>query len=126
MSSGDSALALALRELLADAIADSLRDPQVLEELRAVVREELEAREARTPAGDDRLMTVADAARYAGVQAATVREWLRGGKLAAVRVGRQWRLRRADLERYLSDAPAPGTDVDVDAEVARIVAMSKR
>jgi len=119
---GSTALALALRELLTDA----LRDPAVLEEFRAVVREELDAREAPLPQeADDRLMTVADVARYAGVKTATVRGWLRAGKLPSVRAGRQWRMRRAELDRFLAGA-GQGEAVDVEAEAARIVAMASR
>jgi len=35
------------------------------------------------------------------VSSAAVREWCRLGKLRAQRVGRQWRIQRADLESFL-------------------------
>lgn len=35
----------------------------------------------------------------------TVYRWIREGKLRATRVGRQWRIRRADLEAFMSGRP---------------------
>jgi len=38
----------------------------------------------------------------------TVYRLIRTGDLPAVRVGRQWRFRRADLEKWLAAREAPG------------------
>ncbi len=37
------------------------------------------------------------------VTAKTVRDWLRSGELIGVKVGRSWRIRASDIDRYLDD-----------------------
>jgi excisionase family DNA binding protein len=64
------------------------------ERIRRVVREELAA--ARP--GPAELMTTAEAAGHARVKPATIRDWVRVGRLRAQRVGRHLRVRRADLD----------------------------
>ena len=48
------------------------------------------------------VMTPAQAADYLQVSEASVRSMLRRGALPGRKMGRLWRLRRADLESYLS------------------------
>lgn len=47
----------------------------------------------------EQLLTTDEAADYLRVHVETVRFWIRTGRLAAVKVGRGWRIRRGDLER---------------------------
>ncbi len=47
------------------------------------------------------LLTCEEAASYLRLHARTVGRLLTQGKLPGVKVGRQWRLRRADLDAYL-------------------------
>ena len=47
------------------------------------------------------LMTCEEAAAYLRVHERTVGRLLKRGELPGVKVGRQWRLRRADLDAYL-------------------------
>jgi excisionase family DNA binding protein len=70
-----------------------------LDEIRAVIREELDARERR--AAPDVLSTE-QAAGLAGVSAKTVRAWIAAGDLAAGHRGPRRTIRRADLERFLA------------------------
>ena len=49
----------------------------------------------------DELETTEFAADYLKVHVETVRLWIRTGLLPAVKVGRNWRVRRSDLERIL-------------------------
>ena len=53
------------------------------------------------------LLTVAEVATELGVNPATVRVWLRSGRIAAVKVGpRQWRVPRAALAGLSTATPA--------------------
>ena len=47
----------------------------------------------------EQLFTTEDAAEFLRVHVETVRFWIRTGRLAAVKVGRGWRIRRGDLDR---------------------------
>ncbi len=50
----------------------------------------------------DNLLTTEDVLTYLRINARTVYRLIRGGELRAVRVGRQWRVRRQDLERFVA------------------------
>ena len=50
---------------------------------------------------DHELLTPEEAARYLRVNPQTVYRLLRGGRCPGVKVGRQWRIRKADLEAHL-------------------------
>jgi excisionase family DNA binding protein len=66
---------------------------------------------------DDPLLTVDEVAARIRTTPETVRRWLRGGRLAGVRPGGTrlgWRVREADLQRFLS---RPGTARDAADEV---------
>lgn len=49
------------------------------------------------------LMTVHETAAQLKVRESTVRSWIRGGKLRAIKFGREWRVAVRDLERFLND-----------------------
>ena len=51
----------------------------------------------------ERLYVLKEAADYLGIKPATLREWLRTGKVKGSKVGRQWRLRESDLEAICHD-----------------------
>ncbi|HEX2029621.1 MAG TPA: helix-turn-helix domain-containing protein [Nitriliruptorales bacterium] len=50
----------------------------------------------------DELLTVAEVADMLRVSTMTVYRLIRTGEIPAVRVGRNYRVRRADLEQYLA------------------------
>jgi excisionase family DNA binding protein len=57
-----------------------------------------------------RLMTTEEVIAYLRVNARTVYRLIQAGDLPAVRVGRQWRVRRADLDDWLERGrPATAT-----------------
>ena len=71
---------------------------------------------AERPAeAEDRWMTLSEAAEYVGVKdAATLRSWIGAGDLRFGRAGREYRLRRSDIDAYLlrhelEGAPAPAS-----------------
>ena len=49
------------------------------------------------------LLTVGDVAEVMRVSTMTVYRLIKSGQLAAVRVGRSYRMRRSDIERYLDE-----------------------
>ena len=63
------------------------------------------------PALLDRLYTTEEVARILRVSQKTVQMWIRAGTLPAMRYGRLWRIRQADLvafgEVFTTDAAAP-------------------
>jgi excisionase family DNA binding protein len=48
-------------------------------------------------------LTVEDIANDLGVSIETVRNWIRRKKLTAYRVGRDYRIKRADYDRFLEE-----------------------
>jgi len=50
----------------------------------------------------ERLLTTSDVADIFAVTSKTVRCWLADGKLSAVRVGRELRFRRTDIQRLVT------------------------
>jgi excisionase family DNA binding protein len=57
---------------------------------------------------DETYITVTEAAHLTGYQRQTVLHWIRRGFLRAVRVGRSWMIRRADLLAYEPERSAFG------------------
>jgi excisionase family DNA binding protein len=53
------------------------------------------------PLGGDRLLTVAEVADHMRVSNMTVYRLIKGGTLPALRVGKNYRIRSADLSAYL-------------------------
>ncbi len=56
----------------------------------------------RRPFVGDRLLTVGEVAGTMRVSNMTVYRLIKAGQLAAIRVGKNYRIRRRDIERYLS------------------------
>lgn len=54
------------------------------------------------------LLTVAEAAAILRVSPRTLKEWCRRGKVTCVKVGREWRLRAADVQAAVKPAPRRG------------------
>lgn len=52
--------------------------------------------------GADRLLTVAEVADLLRVSNMTVYRLIKGGTLAAIRVGKNYRIRQSDLDAYLA------------------------
>jgi len=52
--------------------------------------------------GDIIVYTVEDVAKILKVQNRTVRDYIRGGKLKAVKLGRAYRVREEDLKAFLN------------------------
>lgn len=86
--------------------------------VRNVVREEL-----RTALGMSRpseYLSLRDAAVRAGVSAATVRRWVKDGKVQRYGEGRIVRVKWADVEAAMAKSEATMTTDDIAATVTRI------
>ena len=59
--------------------------------------------EAQSSFVGGRLLTVSEVAATMRVSNMTVYRLIKGGDLAAVRVGKNYRIRETDVQRYLSD-----------------------
>ena len=57
----------------------------------------------RRPFVGDRLLTVGEVAAVMRVSNMTVYRLIKSGQLGAIRVGKNYRIRRRDVERYLTD-----------------------
>src|SRR5581483_1751341 len=73
----------------------------------------------RGPRMDDReLLTVSQAAEALSATAQSIRNWIRAGRLSAVRIGNRFLIPREEVERLLGDvSPARGESLwayDVD------------
>ncbi len=57
--------------------------------------------------GEDPWLTVQQVGAELKIHPATVRAWINGGRLRAVRVGREWRVRRSEVDRALMSDASP-------------------
>jgi|BarGraIncu00222A_1022003.scaffolds.fasta_scaffold75686_1 excisionase family DNA binding protein len=57
---------------------------------------------------DSDLLTVTQAAEALSSSGQSIRNWIREGRLAAVRVGNRFLIARAEIERMRGEAPGPG------------------
>jgi excisionase family DNA binding protein len=57
----------------------------------------------RRPFVGDRLLTVSEVAATMRVSNMTVYRLIKSGQLPAIRVGKNFRIRESDVDRYLSD-----------------------
>jgi len=55
-------------------------------------------------------LSVEDIAKELNVSIETVRNWIRKNKLIAYRVGRDYRIKRTDYEKFLEDRRTGGQD----------------
>jgi excisionase family DNA binding protein len=66
-------------------------------------------------------LTIAQAAEEVGVHEATVRKWIRNGELKGHRAGRHHRIRRTELEAFMTDGLGRnGEKPDLQARAAAL------
>lgn len=59
---------------------------------------------------EDKLLTVEQVAERLQMHAATVRRFIREGKLAGIRLGgREWRVKSSEMERFIEGGERPAT-----------------
>jgi excisionase family DNA binding protein len=75
---------------------------------------------------DDHFLTTEEVLDYLQVNLRTVYRLIKAGKIPAVRVGRQWRFRKRDIDAWLDSsrqAPRGGDDKDGTGERPRILVV---
>ena len=108
-------------DLLLQLVSDAVR--AVVREELAGLKDELAALHPEAPV--NKLMTVAEAAEYAGVKEATIRDWINRGKLSAVKAGQQWRMKPVDLDAAMQ-AGTQDDGPDLDAMADNIIALASK
>ena len=95
------------------------------DELRQLIREELQRGVAPPSTTGGGYMSAREAADHAGVTPGTIRTWIGQGRLQAARTpgGSRWRIRGADLEACMR-ARGPGR-VDLDDEAGRLLELDR-
>jgi excisionase family DNA binding protein len=77
---------------------------------------------------DDPFVTVPEISAELGVSQVSVREWIRSGRLPAIRAGRSYRVRRSDLDRMTAvggaGQPRPSGPVSLESESPLIANIS--
>jgi excisionase family DNA binding protein len=63
---------------------------------------------SRPVSGEDPWLTVPQVSSQLRIHPATVRIWIKSGRLGAVRVGREWRVRQSEVDRALLLDASPG------------------
>ncbi len=109
-----SAIDLSLRELLREVLR---------EEIRAALRELLPAATAQVTTPPSAYLSTAEAADLARVRPETVRAWITAGRLRGHRAGREWRIRRDELEALMAvGVERAAEQVDLDGRARDILA----
>lgn len=56
---------------------------------------------------DERFYSIEDIAKILNVSDGAVRKWLKAGALKGIKLGRIWRIREGDLDRFLRERENP-------------------
>lgn len=116
----DEALARLIREVVRaelDRVRDELR-VILRDELRNVVESKRHARE---------ILTVREAADVCALAEGTIREWIRSGRLRALKLGRSYRVKMCDLLAIGVTADlSPTSNEALDEQADRVVAAARR
>ncbi len=57
----------------------------------------------------ERLLNVRQVAEYLQLKESTIYSWAQEGRIPAIKIGRTWRFRRADLDEWLERHLRPAT-----------------
>ena len=103
---------------------------RLLREEFRTLREEQAAQPRPAPSGPfagTELLTVPQASEFCQHHVATIRTWIKAGRLKASKPARHYLVRRADLEAFLADGGnAKPSDVAPEDEAARILKQLRR
>jgi excisionase family DNA binding protein len=112
--------------------APSTRSVSVDEAIRAAVRDAVatELRHAiadkrAAPPSEEGYISIAKAAEIADTHPATIRAWIRSGRLAAGRTGRHYKVLRSDVMQLISSGPKPDATVNAKKRIAEIIAADR-
>lgn len=116
-----------LAGVLRESMMEIVRSPLLRQIIKEAVREELKnfSMELAAAGTSGRTVTVAQAAKFAGVTDGTIREWIGKGRLTALKAGNRYRIKMEELERTMADVKHP-EHVSLEAEAAMIVALNHK
>ena len=103
---------------MSSATLDGYLREMIRDIVKEAVREELRAQPAKPDTGID-LLTVQEVAAIAKVNKSTVRDWIAKSRIKVYRAGRQIRIYRAELERFLRSGNA--SEESLDERAAKIL-----
>lgn len=71
----------------------------------------------------DEILTLPEIAKYLKVSRTTVWRWCNEGKLQAFRLGRSYRVHRAELERHVGQELAPNDELSQLTELDSVLSL---
>jgi excisionase family DNA binding protein len=72
------------------------------------------------------IMTISEVAAYLGLHELTVRRLAREGAIPALKLGRQWRVKRDLLEKWIEKRPLHNLGAAIEPEPAKDDAASEK
>lgn len=100
----------------------------IREELKSVLRSDLLARLAEhrcTTQEEDGYLAIQKAADFADVHSDTIRAWIKAGRLRGYRAGRELRVLRSELRRFLETGDSAEQRETAEEEAATILARRR-
>ncbi|MFH1002766.1 MAG: helix-turn-helix domain-containing protein [Chloroflexota bacterium] len=116
-----AALSAGCHQEVAAILAEKLPNCGMLRIIRKVMAD-MENRTAPL----ERMLSVQEAAGLAGVGPDTLRHYVLTGRLHAVKVGRRWRIRDRDLERFMERESRGPEQVNIVEEAAAMLLKDAR
>lgn len=108
---------MTIEETIAAAVEAKLRP--VMDELRAI-------RSEMRPTAEDGYLSIEKAAALAEVHADTLRGWIKDGRLPEHRAGRELRVRRSELHRFMERGGSKATQVSPEETAAVILSLGRK
>ena len=71
---------------------------------------------------DESFLTTEEVLEYLQINLRTVYRLIKAGKIPAIRVGRQWRFRKADLDAWLTNQQTPSASVTAEGTLVDVAA----
>lgn len=111
---------MTIEETIRDAVRQAVREslPEALREALPELRQK--------PAGAGEYLTVKQAGELAGVHVNTIRSWLKAGAFPRHWAGRELRVRRDELERFMETGTKPEGDQATVEERALAIMQGRR
>lgn len=90
-----------IKQILPDAVVVMMSGHSVEEDIRRAMEMGAQDFISRPSENADQIMTIEQVARYLSLHELTVRRLAREGEIPAFKVGRQWRVKKALLDRWI-------------------------
>lgn len=90
-----------IKSILSDSIVAMVSGYSVEEEVNKAIDVGTQALAGNTLEDTDQIMTIEEVARYLSLHELTVRRLAREGEIPAFKIGRQWRVKKALLDRWI-------------------------